>query len=179
MSIKTIVITYKPTLLFITKFSGIYLLLVWLYQIFLSGYRHQTDPITIQTGKWVSTLFKFTGMQAETIPLENEQGLKLLINGEYIARIIEGCTAIGIIILFTAFIIGFGNSFKKSILFALAGSLLIYIFNLFRIVFLGYLMYVFPQWQDPAHRVVFPGMIYGFVIFLWIFFIKKINNENP
>jgi exosortase family protein XrtF len=134
--------------------------------------------MTIWVGKAVSYIFSLIGVNAQTLPLENEAGLKLLINGEYMARIIEGCTAVSVIILFVAFVVSFGSSIKKSLLFAVAGSIIIFVFNWFRIVFLGYLLYLFPQWQDIAHRVVFPALIYGLVVLMWMYFVKKINiNE--
>ena len=170
--------TYKPTLIFIAKFSGIYLVLARLYQWYLSLYSNQTDPITSLTGKLVTYVFQMSHLEAQTAALKNEPGLKLIINGEYIARIIEGCTAVSVIIMFVAFILSFGKSLTKSLTFALTGSILIFIFNILRIAILGHLMYTYPQWQDLAHRVAFPAMIYGFVIVLWIIFVKKINHES-
>ena len=176
MSEKSLFQTYKTTLYFILKFVGIYLLLVLLYNLYLSQFQGTTDSFTIFTGKMVSKLFGLIGMDAQTLPLEIESGLKLMINGNYVARIIEGCTAMSVIIMFVAFIISFGNRLKQSLIFALAGALLIYVFNLFRIVFLGVILYRLPQYQDVAHRIVFPAMIYGFVVLLWLIFIKKQKN---
>ena len=150
--------------------------MVAIYNVYLSQYDGQTDALTVWVGKFVTDIYNWFGLNVQTLPLTDESGLKLIINGNYVARIVEGCTAISVIILFVAFVISFGQNFKKSLVFAIIGSLLIFIFNLFRIVFLGYLVYAYPQFQDVAHRIVFPALIYGFVVLLWLVFIKKIND---
>jgi len=167
---------YKPALFFILKFALLYVLLVLLYNAFLSFYKDVADPVTVFTGKAVTRLFELFGAQAQSLPLESENGLKLILNGEYVARIVEGCNSLSVIIMFVAFVLSFGKKIKKSILFALVGSLLIFVFNIIRIVILGHILYRFPEYQDIAHRVIFPAMIYGFVVLLWIVFVKKFSD---
>jgi len=167
---------YQPVLIFLLKFAGFYFLLSFIYNRYLSFYQQQTDPLTYFTGKSVEFLFHFSSLNVSTEPLLGEEGLKLLVNDVYLARIIEGCNAVSVIIMFVAFLMAFGYSYKNSFYFAPVGTLLIYFFNIIRIGFLAYILYEFPEYQDIAHRVVFPGLIYGFVVFLWIIFIKKFNN---
>ena len=167
--------TYYPTLKFIFKFVLIYIILVAVYNFYLSYFEHQTDYLTLWVGKIVSGIYKLFGMDVQTAPIEIEPGLKLIVHGQYIARIVEGCTAMSVIIMFVAFIISFGQHIKGTLMFAFTGSVAIFMFNLLRIVLLGYLLYAFPQYQDVAHRILFPALIYGFVVFLWIIFIKKYN----
>jgi len=167
---------YRPVLIFMAKFAGVYAVLVWIYNRYLAYWGHETDGLTGFVGKSVNVLFRLFHIDASTPALEGERGLKLLVNGEYVARIVEGCTAVSVIIMFIAFVIAFGKSFQKSCCFALAGALLIFIINILRIAFLGYMLYAFPAYQDVAHRIVFPAIIYGFVVFLWIVFIKKYNE---
>ena len=167
--------TYYPTLKFIFKFILIYIILVAVYNYYLSFFQHQTDYLTLWVGKIVSKIYSIIGINVQSIPIETEPGLKLIVHGQYVARIVEGCTAMSVIVMFVAFIVSFGQHIKKTLIFALAGSVVIFIFNLLRIVLLGYLLYAFPQYQDVAHRIVFPALIYGFVVFLWIIFIKKYN----
>jgi exosortase family protein XrtF len=165
--------SYKPTIYFIIKFISIYLVLVLIYNYYLSFYQGTTDPLTLLIGKWVTQIYHWLGLQVSTIPLEHESGLKLIINNNYVARIVEGCTAASVIIMFAAFVLSFTNNIKQSLKFVIFGSLSIFIFNILRIVFLGYLLYAYPQYQDVAHRIIFPALIYGYVVFLWLLFIKK------
>jgi len=167
--------TYYPTLKFILKFILIYSILVFIYNFYLSFFAYKTDYLTLWVGKIVSEIYKSIGMNVQSIPLATEPGLKLIVHGQYVARIVEGCTAMSVIIMFVAFVISFGQHIKKTLIFALTGSIAIFVFNLFRIVLLGYLLYAFPQYQDVAHRIIFPALIYGFVVVLWLIFIKKNN----
>ncbi len=167
---------YKPTIKFMVIFALTYITLTIIYGLYLNRFNGHTDGLTKFVGKMVSHSYNLLGIDAQTIPLENESGLKLIIQGNYVARIVEGCTAMSVIIMFVAFILSFGKHIKTSITYALIGSILIFVFNIIRIVFLGYLLYTAPQYQDVSHRVIFPVMIYGFVILLWILFIKKYNK---
>ncbi len=170
--------TYKPVLVFIVKFGGFYMIFSGIYFWYLSLYTAQTDPLTLWVGKIVTKLFDLSGIQAETLPLFNEHGLKLIVEGNYVARIVEGCTAMSVLIMFAAFVFAFGHSFQKNLIFVLGGSILLFGFNILRIVLLGYIMYVFPEYQDMAHRLVFPALIYGFLILLWVVFVLKINDDE-
>jgi len=169
---------YKPSLIFILKFAGIYLLLSILYNFYLSSQIGHTDSLSLLVGKALNATYHLFAINAQLIPLDNEAGLKLIINGQYLARIVEGCTAMSVIIMFISFVISFGNSFYKAFKFALIGSVLIFIFNILRILILSYILYYFPKYQDIAHRVLFPALIYGFVVFLWFIFIKKILKND-
>jgi exosortase family protein XrtF len=102
----------------------------------------------------------------------------LNINGSYLASIIEGCNSISIIILFIAFIVAFAQNFKKTFFFILAGSLLIYVVNVFRIVILAIALYHYPNQEKFLHAVVFPGIIYGMVFLLWMLWIKRLVPKN-
>ena len=169
--------TYYPTLKFIGKFILIYVLLVSVYNFYLPQDSNQTDVLTLWVGKLVSGIYAAFGLDVQTLPLAGEAGLKLIVKGHYVARIVEGCTAMSIIIMFAALVLSLGRNLQKTLLFTFIGSLLIFVFNLLRIVFLGYLLYALPQYQDTAHRLIFPALIYGFVVLLWFVFIKKYNDD--
>jgi len=105
-----------------------------------------------------------------------EGSVKLFINDKFVARIIEGCNAISIIILFISFIVAFSSNFKTTFLFIVVGSLLIYFINIFGIAVISIALYQFPQYQYILHDVLFPLMIYGFTFLLWFFWIKKFSK---
>ena len=67
---------------------------------------------------------------------EDEMSMKVILNGKYIARVIEGCNSVSIIILFLAFIVAFKGSLKNTIIFGVVGAMIIYIVNILRIAFL-------------------------------------------
>jgi exosortase family protein XrtF len=97
-------------------------------------------------------------------------------NKEYTIRIVEGCNAISVIILFVSFIIAFSGKFKTTLLFILSGSFLLYILNVFRIAILTVLLFHFPENEHILHGVLFPLIIYGLVFILWVFWVNKFSK---
>jgi exosortase family protein XrtF len=106
----------------------------------------------------------------------DEPSMKLIVNGKYLARIIEGCNSVSIIILFISFVIAFSGRLKETIIFILSGSVLIYVVNLLRIVILSIGLYHYPWRAEILHQVVFPGIIYGMVFLLWMFWVNRFSK---
>ena len=132
--------------------------------------------MTHLVAKQTESLLNVLGYQADIQPHPNEPSVKLLINGKYLARVIEGCNSVSVIILFLSFIIAFSGKLKYTFIYALAGSELIYSVNLFRIVVLTIGLYHYPWRRDILHSVIFPGIIYGMVCLLWILWVNRFSN---
>ena len=115
---------YKTVIRFVVLFLGTYLVLTMMYSFYLSVSNSSTylpDFVTNLVAKQSSALIKGFGYQAEVIPHETETSMKLIVNEIYLAKVVEGCNAISIIILFIAFIISFAEKFKKTFLYILTG----------------------------------------------------------
>ncbi len=136
------------------------------------------DYITNLVAKQSSELISSFGYDAEVLPHKTETSMKLFINNTYLARIVEGCNAVSVIILFIAFIISFAESFKKTFLFILAGTVLIYAVNILRIAILTIAIYEYPENIETLHGVVFPAIIYGMVFLLWMIWVRMLPKTN-
>ncbi len=179
--LKALIIKYKSVIRFVVLFLGTYLVLSLLYSYYLSasiGGPYYPDFVTNLVAKQCSTLLSELGYSAEVIPHETETSMKLIINQVFLVRIIEGCNAISIIILFIAFIIAFAEKLKKTLLFLFAGAVLIYAVNILRIVILTITLYKYPQYQDFLHGFVFPAIIYGMVLLLWMIWVRMLSNTK-
>ena len=106
------------------------------------------------------------GYKVQAIQHQDEMSVKILFEGHYVARIIEGCNSLSLIILFLSFIIAFKGSIKDTILYGLVGSALIYVINVLRIALLVWLLYTYPAQNLLLHNVVFPAIIYGTIFIL-------------
>ena len=156
----------------------VYFSLTTAYSLYLNNTQESTSvfacsPITKTVSdhsKWVSEKL---GYVIKTYQNIDELTIAFLVNDVYVARIIEGCTSVSIMILFLAFIIAFSGSIKNTIWFGIVGLLLIYATNIFRIVFMSIATYHYPQLSGALHDIVFPGIIYGMVFILWIVWVKK------
>lgn len=166
---------YKPFLLFLGKFFLSYLVLTFLYQGYLSSFGDDImDGITSNVAFLTQKFANVFGIAMST-KLDYLQ-YQIIYNGKYLARIIEGCNAISVIILFIAFIVAFSGKLKLTLLYILGGSLLIYVLNIFRIIFLTVLVYHFPNQEHLLHGVLFPLVIYGIVFLLWVIWVNKFSG---
>lgn len=133
----------------------------------------EVDAITVGVAKQSVAVLSWFDSQSYSMPHLREPSVKVFYKNKYISRIIEGCNAVSVIILFIAFVIAFSGKLKNTIVFILLGSALIYVLNIFRIVILCMAMYSFPEYQNFLHGVFFPLFIYGVVFILWIIWVNK------
>lgn len=149
------------------------------YKLYLNasvGSQYYPDYVTNLVAYQSEVLLNTVGYNTEVARHPNEPSMKLLVNGKYIAKIIEGCNAISVIILFISFIIAFSGKLKTTVLFLLTGSVLIYAVNLVRIVILSIGLYHYPWRSEILHTVIFPAIIYGMVFLLWMLWVNRFSN---
>ena len=169
-------IKYKPFLTFVAKFFLIYLVLSLSYGFYLDQFDQATfepDGITTLVSDQTRDLLKVFGVDAATAPHELEASHKFMVNGKFVARIVEGCNAVSVMILFVAFVVAFKGKLKHTLLFILAGILIIHILNIIRIALLTLALYYYPQYQEFLHGTIFPLVIYGVVFILWVIWVNK------
>lgn len=134
------------------------------------------DYFTNLVAKQANDLLQTFGYDSQIAEHANEPSMKLIINTKFVARVIEGCNSISVIILFASFVIAFAGKFNTTCLYVLAGGVLIYAVNLFRIVILSVGLYHYPWRREELHTVVFPLIIYGMVFLLWMLWVNRFSN---
>ncbi len=172
---------HKKSLLFLIKFFGVYFALLSIYNCYLSKTQQKEttficSPVTQNVATQTTNMLNLFGHKASSIQHSKELSIKLFLNNRYIARVIEGCNGISIIILFIAFVIAFSGPIKQTALYIIFGSALIYGVNIIRIGFLVVLLDKFPNQQTFLHNLLFPAIIYGLTFFLWIIWVQKFSN---
>ncbi len=167
---------YQPFLFFLGKFIACYLILTFIYQNYLSKFdasQAEVDSFTQMVADQSAKVLSWFDSNSYTMPHLREPCVKLIYSGKYVSRIIEGCNAVSVMILFISFVIAFTGKLKKTILFILTGIILIHILNITRIVFLCIALYHYPHCEHLLHGVVFPLVIYGVVFLLWVIWVNK------
>lgn len=173
---KKYLIQYRPFLIFLVKFFLTYLVLSLVYQGYLSSFKdNSVDLITQFVANNTKQLLTFFRVDFKIQEIPNESFVMFHYNNQAIARMIEGCNAISVIILFVSFVIAFSGKLKYTLLFVLGGSILIYILNVVRIALLCWALYWFPEQEDLLHDIVFPLFIYGVVFTLWVIWVNKFS----
>ncbi len=173
---------YKSVLLFILTFLGSYLGFLVLYQGYLKwggSQRYFPDYITHMVARQSELLIQAFGYEGRVTPSRVEAAMNLEINGVQLARIIEGCNAISVILLFISFLIAFWGGLKRTLLFMFAGAVLIYCINIFRIAILTVGIYEYPSYANLLHGTVFPAIIYGTVFLLWFWWVSRFEKAVP
>lgn len=176
---KKYLIRYKPFLQFLGKFLLTYLVLTFIYQSYLSQFDYgefEVDGFTQLVSKQTKDAMLFFNCEANIAPNTNEPAINLFYKQRHMARIIEGCNGLSVIILFISFVVAFSGKTRATILFIIGGSLLIHVLNVFRIVLLSILMFYFPEYEHVLHGVLFPLFIYGVVFLLWIIWVNKFSK---
>jgi exosortase family protein XrtF len=136
----------------------------------------EVDSMTQLVAEQSKSLLQWVDSTAHTEPNPKEVGVKLFYKGQWIARIIEGCNAVSVIILFVSFVIAFRGKIKALIWFIPAGVLLIHFANISRIALLAIALYHYPNAEHLLHGVLFPFAIYGIVFLLWMVWVNRFSK---
>ena len=171
---------YKPFFIFLTKFLLFYIVFTFVYKMYLDQYdvaKNEVDSFTeIVANQTEKLLSVFTESKA-LIPHDKEPSVKLFFKEKYVARIIEGCNAVSVMILYAAFIFAFSTEWKKTGLYIIFGIVLIHILNVIRIALLASSLFYYPQYEEILHGTIFPLFIYGVVFILWILWVTKFSGH--
>jgi exosortase family protein XrtF len=181
---------FKPTILFLLKFFVIYLVGNGIYGGFIANYDldQKLDPIT----RWVAYQCAGTAniMGYETEVVENDH---LSYEGAYEEQtfdtlfldavqgisVEEGCNGINIMILFVAFVVGFGGKWLNMLIFIPAGLLFIHLANLGRLMLLNVLLLEFDgQGFHFFHKYGFTAVLYVAILILWYFWVMRWNGKT-
>lgn len=137
--------------------------------------QNEVDDFTISVSNQTLRVLTFFDPEAHTELSDNEPSVKVFYNQKWVSRVIEGCNALSVMILFVSFVIAFSGKWKTTALFITFGLFIIHLFNVFRIALLSSAIYHFPDYQDFLHSVIFPLIIYGVVFLLWIVWVNKFS----
>lgn len=163
---------FKEILWVLLRFLGIWLLLFLFYQWYLNQFSGNIDGFTKIISDQSAFLLNFTGYETVTKDFPSHETVQFYINGKVATRMVEGCNAVSVMIMFLAFVFAFYKG-VKTFYFAFAGIALLCILNLFRIYVLNVIVVDFPALIKSAHDYFFPAIIYGGVVVLWLIWINK------
>lgn len=171
---------FKEILLILLRFLGLWLLLFFLYQLYLNQYQGNVDVFTRAVSRQSQFLLEASGYNVSTRIFPEHETIQFYINGATATRMIEGCNAVSVMILFLAFVFAFYRG-RANFVFGALGIALLYGLNLLRIYILNRVVADHPQWTKAAHDYFFPVLIYGGMVVLWLIWINRFTakNENP
>ncbi|CAM4005312.1 exosortase family protein XrtF [Flavobacterium antarcticum] len=172
---------YRPFLQFLGVFLASYLVLIVIYQSYLNQFDTQNfevDGFTELVARQTKTVLNGFNYKVDLAPHVSDPSVVVRVESVGVVRIVEGCNAISVMILFVAFILAFSKGFLKTTGFILAGILIIHLLNILRIAFLTIGILKYPEYKHILHGVIFPLIIYGTVFLLWIIWVTKFANNE-
>ncbi len=164
---------FKPVLMILLRFALIYLALFLLYQLYLNRTEpFGLDPYSRWVAEHVKTLQNAAGYSTvlQHFPKQITEYFK--INNNYVSRMVEGCNAVSVMILFAAFVLAFYKG-AKTFLFVVGSIVFLHVMNVLRIAGLNIVLTEYPQFGKITHDYLFPAVIYGLVVLLWLIWINK------
>lgn len=169
----------KPFFKFLIKFLLFYVVFTFLYKAFLFQYDIEKNEIDFFTNQVAVQTFEFMNLFSDNVLIANnlrEPAVNFYYKEQLIARIVEGCNAISVMILFASFIFAFSTKWKKTFLYIAIGIFIIHLLNVTRITLLIFALYYYPSQKELLHDVVFPLFIYGVVFILWVLWVTKYSG---
>jgi exosortase family protein XrtF len=165
---------FKPTILFLIKFAGMYLVLNLIYGFYVTSYYPESDPVTRLITEQTSAILSFVGWPVATYNHANHATTSMIFKGKVVLSVYEGCNAINTMIIFITFVVAFGPFIKKMIFFVFTGLVIIYLVNLARILFLFFVTQYFPNFMYFTHKYLFTAILYVVIFILWIAWVRMI-----
>jgi exosortase family protein XrtF len=163
---------FKPVLSILLRFIIIYLVLLFGYQFYLNSFKESgLDPFSRMIAEQVSWIQNTLHYPTQLYNDVLKEQVWFYVKKVYVTRMVEGCNAISVMILFISFIFAFYKG-SKTFVFAFIGLLILYIINVFRIVGINLLVSDYKEYERLAHDFLFPAIIYGAVVILWLIWIK-------
>ena len=164
---------FKPVLKILLRFIIIYVVMVLGYQFYLNQFHHLgLDPISVWVAKQTVFVQNILGYPSQIVHGTPEQETAwFYVAGKYVSRMVEGCNAVSVMILFLAFVFAFFKG-AKTFVYAGLGLVFLHLMNVLRIVGLNILLRELPQYSKIGHDYFFPAIIYGSVVLLWLVWIK-------
>ncbi len=164
---------FKPVLKVLLRFIIFYVVMVFAYQLYLNQYQNSgLDPFSTWVMKQTDFLQNLMGYPSQMVEgRPEEETTWFFVSGNYVSRMVEGCNAASVMILFLSFVFAFYKG-AKTFLFVALSLIALHIMNVLRIAGLNILLVEFPQYSKIGHDYLFPAIIYGSVVILWLIWIK-------
>jgi len=170
---------FKPTILFLVKFIGIYVVANLLYGWYVTAYTPRPDPATQVVSQHTASTLQLFGWPAITHDDPRKPTTQIVCEGKSVLAIFEGCNGINIMIIFLAFLFAFGPVNRTLLWFAPVGLLILHAMNLARIVLLFWVSLYLPKFMYFTHKYFFTAILYVVVFVLWVWWVRKFSKIRP
>ncbi len=163
-------LTGKLLIFFISYFA-----LFGIYQGYLHYYNEvlgEVDPLTQMVADTSNYLLQKNGLDAMGVVPEGAPYVYNYIDGKYATIVNEGCNGVSIAIIMVAFLAAFPQGWKKTLSYMVVVLTVFFGINILRVTVLSYMYRFKPDQYEIAHDLIFPVIVYGFVVLAWLVWMK-------
>lgn len=164
---------FRPTIIFLIKFIGIYIIGNLLYGWYITTYHPLPDPLTQWVTEQSSWVLSQTGWRTIIVDHPTKPTTTIYYHAKAVVSVYEGCNGLNVVIIFLAFLFAFGPVNKSLGWFAPLGILIIHVSNLLRIILLFFVALYLPGFHYFMHKYLFTAIIYVVVFLMWVVWIKR------
>jgi exosortase family protein XrtF len=131
-----------------------------------------TEMAAINTGQ----LYSLAGCEYQ-VKMERG-GAQLYLDGRQSVFVGYPCNGLTLMLLFTVFIVASGGSVRTMLWYLPLGWVGIYLMNVLRIFTLAVVYRYHSSWVDFNHKYVFTLVVYGYVFWLFITWVRKYGSPQ-
>lgn len=175
-SLKKTLSEFKPTIFFLVRFLGIYVISNLLYGWFVTAWYPSPDPMTSWVTEQCTSVLNVMGWEVHSFDHATKPTTYIATSVKNIVGVYEGCNGLNVAIVFLSFVLAFGPYSKTMAWFIPLGLLVIHLSNLTRIVLLAVVSRHIPDFLYFTHKYLFTAFIYLFVFLLWIWWVTRLAN---
>jgi exosortase family protein XrtF len=169
---------FKPTIIFLIKFIGLYIIGNLLYGFYITYFEPRPDPVTHCVSRQVSALLTASGYETQIEDSNTKPTTFIIYQTKNILSVYEGCNGLNTMIVFLAFMVSFGPLQKKMFWFIPLGLLIIHIANLARVSMLFFVSAFLPHLMYFTHKYLFTAALYIIIFLLWIWWVKAFQENE-
>jgi exosortase family protein XrtF len=169
---------FRPTIFFLLKFLGFYLVGNLIYGFYVTAYSPAPDPVTQEVTEQTSMILRGLGWPNETMIHPSKATVWVRYQHRAIISVYEGCNGLNVVIIFIGFLFAFGPIKKKLLWFVPLGILLIHAANLARVSLLFLVSLKLPDYLYFSHKYLFTASIYAMVLVLWVAWVKYFSIQK-
>jgi len=157
----------RPSLLFLGKFLGFYLVVNFLYGWWVTSHAPHPDPATQLAARQSAAILRVLDYPVTTTPHVTRPAERIILDGHSVLLVFEGCNGINIWIIFAGFMLALSKPGLRLVGFVLVGSFAIYLLNLGRILALFFVSMKYPEALYFVHKYLFTAALFGAVFAMW------------
>ena len=173
---KDFILQHRRILSFILTGSGLYVL--WFLVLTLVIQPYGLIDIWLTTTTTEVSGFVLGLMGYDYAMSIFEESCLIYLNGYSILLVAHPCNGLELHALFAIFIISFPSDYKAKLWYIPLGMVSIAMVNVIRVVALTLIAYYWPNYLDFNHTYTFTIIVYMFIFFLWLIWIKRLESKK-